>query len=235
MATTTIQDDHGHLYMCLESDTLPPVPATVHIFQDPETTWPEELNLFICRAWASNAMPYQGFLPTRHTNFFYGGDLFKPLAYGIHDLPIICLGLTKWRLSENTIEEWATLESLLLCVRDILASQIVSHHSLGHLSFLLPHGYGYHHTKLNPQAMKRTAAQSHDAFIMMAAEISYLLALTSTEINGYKFNSWLLLLTETVGCGWADLIRNSWLVQRDMRYWMQKGSTSQRVRIFVNS
>lgn len=233
MAPTTIQDDFDHLYTCLESDTLPPVPTVAHAFKDPEILWPEEPKSFICRAWASNAMPYQGFLPTRRADFFYG-DLFKPLAYGIHDFPLVCLGPAQWRLKENLIEEWATLEDLLLYLREILAGRIVRHRSLGHCSFPSPRRYGYHHTKPTKQALKCAAARSRDAFIVMAAEISYLLALASAEIDGYKFESWPVLLTEMVGCGWADLIRNSWLVQRDAGYWSQRESASRRVGIFVN-
>ncbi|KAK0465923.1 uncharacterized protein EV420DRAFT_801522 [Desarmillaria tabescens] len=233
MSTTTIQDDYDHLYTCLESDTLPPVPTVTHSFQDPETSWPEEPKMFMYRAWASNAMPYQGFLPAKLADFFCG-DLFKPLEYGMSDLPLVCLGPGQWGLDKKMVEEWATLEELLLCFRDILAGQIVRQRSLGHCSFPSPHRYGYHHTKTTKKAMRRAAARSRDAFIFMAAEISYLLALASAEIGGYNLNSWNTLLTETVGSGWAALVRHSWLVQHDIGYWAQRESTSRRVGIFVD-
>ncbi|KAK0461842.1 uncharacterized protein EV420DRAFT_1477562 [Desarmillaria tabescens] len=116
-------DDYDHLYTCLESDTLPPVPTAVHVFQNPEAVWPEEPSSFICHAWASNAMPYQGFLPANVVDFFQG-NLLKVLAYGTYDIPLFCASPGQWRLEEQTIEAWATLEELLSCFRDILANQI---------------------------------------------------------------------------------------------------------------
>lgn len=79
--------------------------------------------------------------------------------------------------------------------------------------------------------MARAAMRSWDAFIIMAAEISYLLAVTenSTDTSESGFGWWSVVLTEHVGSNWVDLIRSSWIIQQDMGLW--EGDECQVLRV----
>ncbi|KAK0447923.1 uncharacterized protein EV420DRAFT_1713121 [Desarmillaria tabescens] len=228
---TTIQDDCGHLHVCLHSDTLPPIPGTTLPFQNPADVWPDEPEIYIRRSWASNGMPYQGFLPTCPSDI-YKCNLFRCLNFTPLSLPIFspCPGL--WALHQTLAEDWKNLEGLLECLRKILEGRIVRQRSVDHHSFPLPWQYGYRHAKSSKSAVILAAKHSRDAFLLMAAEISFLLALASVDVDGYKFDTWSALLAEEVGHRWVDLVRNSWLVEKDTGCW--GGSESRRVGLFID-
>ncbi|KAK0469429.1 uncharacterized protein EV420DRAFT_1472664 [Desarmillaria tabescens] len=211
---TTIQDNHGDLYACSNSDTIPPIPSSTPPFEEPALRWPADPEIYIARHWASNTMPYQGFLP-------------------VCSFPVQPSGRGLWSLSAKVIESWRNLEALLERLRQILESD-VGNRNLDYLQFPLPWKYGYHHAKSSQKAMVYSAIHSRDAFILMAAEISYLLAL-ALENDGYRrFQNWSAVLTREVGGKWVDMIRDSWLVQYDVGYQEGKESACRRVGIFID-
>ncbi|KAK0206298.1 hypothetical protein DFS33DRAFT_578601 [Desarmillaria ectypa] len=79
-------------------------------------------------------------------------------------------------------------------------------------------------------AMEHAAMRSRDAFLILAGEISFLLALTLAKKEG---EDWKIALIEEVGGNWTDLVRSSWLVQNDSGFW-QGEEASRRVGLFVD-
>ncbi|KAK0243348.1 hypothetical protein EDD85DRAFT_1019463 [Armillaria nabsnona] len=193
-------DGHDHLYHCVSSDTLPPIPKTDHGFHDPRVLWPADPGYFIDRRWASNAMPYQGFLPV-DCESIYRCELLASLSYTMQTIPISISTSGTWAVDKAVVEKWKDLEALLQCFRTVLEECFVSHRNVGYISFPLPWKYGYHHAKRGQKAMARAAMRSRDAFIIMAAEISYLLAVTenSTDTGESRFGWWSVVLTEREG------------------------------------
>ncbi len=177
----------------MSSDTLPLIPKADTGFRDPQVLWPAEPDYFIGRRWASNAMPYQGFLPVNRESI-YQCELFKPLNYTVQTIPIFSPTSGTWIVGNTIVEKWKDLEALLQCCRTVLEECFVTHKNIDYASFPLPWRYGYHHSKRSRQAMARAAMCSRDAFIIMAAEITYLLALTSgssTDIGAEnEFHLW---------------------------------------------
>lgn len=209
---TVIQDDNNHLFLCLESDALPPVPARGITFQDPKNSWLPDPEDFIRRSWASDTMPYQGFLPFYRSSV-YQCDLFKCLDYSSASIPLFSPSPGQWALETKVADEWKHLEYLLVLPR-----------------FPLPWEYGFHHAKCHKMAMEDAAIRSRNAFLILAGEISFLLALTIAKNEG---EDWEIMLTEEVGGNWTDLIRSSWIVQKDSGFW-QGEEASRRVGLFVD-
>ncbi len=223
---TVIQDDNNHLFLCLESDTLPPVPAKGITFQDPKNSWLPDPEEFIGRSWASDTMPYQGFLPI-HRSSVYQCVLFKCLDYSSASIPLFSPSPGQWALETKVADEWKHLEYLLVLLRQTLGRKLDCIERLGYPRFPLPWEYGYHHAKCHKMAMEDAAIRSRDAFLILAEEISFLLALT---IAKKEADDWEIMLTEEVGGNWTDLIRTSWLVQKDSSFWQ----ASRRVGLFVD-
>ncbi|KAK0433831.1 uncharacterized protein EV420DRAFT_1654353 [Desarmillaria tabescens] len=179
---TTIRDNIEHLFYCVCSDTLPPVPKVGHGFEDPQVVWPADPEYFIDRHWASNTMPYQGFIPVNH-NSVYRCELFDSLNHTLQSIPVYSSGPDIWSVDGSLVEKWRNLETLLQHLKRLLEDKFLTHQNLGHTSFPLPWKYGYHHTKHSRTAMAHAAIRSRDAFIIMAAELSYLLALASAPMS----------------------------------------------------
>ncbi|PBK93208.1 hypothetical protein ARMGADRAFT_1080361 [Armillaria gallica] len=222
----------------MSSDTLPLIPKADAGFRDPQVLWPAEPDYFIGRRWASNAMPYQGFLPVNRESI-YQCELFKPLNYTVQTIPIFSPTSGTWMVENTIVEKWKDLEALLQCCKTVLEERFVTHKNIDYVSFPLPWRYGYHRSKRSRQAMARASMRSRDAFIIMAAEISYLLALTSgspTNIDAEnQFHSWSAELTKRVGGNWVDLIRSSWMVQRDVGFWEGDECQALRVGLFIDA
>lgn len=113
----------------------------------------------------------------------------------------------------------------------VLKKCFVSHRNIGYISFPLLWKYGYHHAKWGQKAMACTAMQSQDVFIIMAAEISYLLVVTEnlTDTGKSWFSWWSIVLTEHIGGNWLDLIRSSWIIQQDVG--LCKGNKCQMLQV----
>ncbi|SJL02278.1 uncharacterized protein ARMOST_05604 [Armillaria ostoyae] len=233
---TTIQDDLEHLFYCVCSDTLPPVPEVGRGFEDPQVIWPADPEYFIGRHWASNTMPYQGFLPVDR-NSVYRCELFESLNHTLQSIPVYSPGPDIWAVDGDLVEKWRNVEALLQCLKQLLEDQFLKHRNLGHVSFPLPWKYGYHHTKHSRTAMAHAAMRSRDAFIIMAAELTYLLALASVPMctEDDQFHLWSVALTEQIGGNWVDLIRSSWLVQRNVGFWEGEEDQAYRVGLFVDA
>ncbi|KAK0439635.1 hypothetical protein EV421DRAFT_1737796 [Armillaria borealis] len=232
----TIQDDRDHLFYCLCSDTLPPIPQADRGFENPEAVWPADPEHFIDCHWASNAMPYQGFLPVNRESI-YQCELFKPLNYTVQSIPVFSTSLGTWVVDNTVVEKWKDIEALFNCLRTVLLDGgLVPYTNLDHISFPLPWKYSYHHTKSSRKAMTCAAMRSHDAFIIMAVEISYLLALALSSSDGNdRFHSWSTALTDEIGGNWVDLIRSSWLVQQDTGFWKGREHHAVRVGLFIDA
>lgn len=226
---TTIQDDHNHLFLCLESDTLPLVPARGIPLQDPKSLWLPDPNKFMERSWASDTMPYQGFLPV-HRSCVYQCVLFKCLNYSSASIPLFSPSPGQWALETRVADEWKHLENLLGILRKTLGQKLDCVERFPYPRFPPPWEYGYHHAKCHKMDMEDAAMRSRDAFLVLAGEISFLLALTLAEKDG---DDWEITLTEEVGGNWTDLIRTSWLVQNDSGFW-QGEEASRRVGLFVD-
>ncbi len=230
----TIQDNRDHLFYCVCSDTLPPIPQADRGFKNPETVWPTDPEHFIDRHWASNAMPYQGFLPVDRESI-YQCVLFRPLNYTVQSIPVFSSSPGTWAVDNTVVEKWKDVEALFDCLRILLLDGgFMPYTNLDHISFPLPWKYGYHHTKSSRKAMTRAAMQSRDAFIIMAAEISYLLALALSSDGDDQFHSWSTALTNEIGGNWVDLIRSSWLVQQDTGFWKGWEHHAVRVSLFID-
>ncbi|KAK0436975.1 uncharacterized protein EV420DRAFT_1652254 [Desarmillaria tabescens] len=208
----TIQDNCDHLFYCVCSDTLPPIlQVDHHGFEDPNMLWPSNPADFIDRCWASNAMPYQGFLPV-HRESVFQCELFEPLNYTIQLIPVFSPSPGIWVVDDTVVDKWKNIEALFQCLRTVLDGTFVPNTNLGHIRFPLPWKYGYHHAKRSRKAMACTAMQSRDAFIIMAVEISYLLALGSSKLDVLpntgrdQFPLWSAALTDKIGSNWVDLI-----------------------------
>ncbi|KAK0189652.1 hypothetical protein F5146DRAFT_1199916 [Armillaria mellea] len=231
----TIRDDTEHSFCCVSSDTLPPIPEVGHGFEDPQVVWPSDPEYFIDRHWASNTMPYQGFIPVNRSSVFQC-ELFQPLNHTLQSIPIHSSGPKVWVIESALVEKWKNIETLLQHLKRLLEDQILTHRNLGHISFPPPWKYRYQHTKHSRMAMAHAAIRSRDAFIIMAAELSYLLGLASAPIHeDDQFHLWSAVLTEQIGGKWVDTIRSSWLVQRDAGYWEGGEHQSLRVGLFVDA
>ncbi|KAK0231040.1 hypothetical protein IW262DRAFT_451394 [Armillaria fumosa] len=226
---TVIQDDNNHLFLCLESDALPPVPAKGITFQDPKNSWLPDPEDFIGRSWASDTRPYQGFLPI-HRSSVYQCDLFKCLDYSSASIPLFSPSPGQWALETKVADEWKHLEYLLVLLRQTLGRKLNCIERLPYPKFPLPWEYGYHHAKCHEMAMEDAAIRSRDAFLILAGELSFLLGLAIAKKEG---DDWEIMLTEEVGGNWTDLIRASWLVQKDCGFW-QGEEASRRVGLFVD-
>ncbi|KAK0468101.1 uncharacterized protein EV420DRAFT_1473853 [Desarmillaria tabescens] len=226
---TVIQDDYNHLFLCLEADALPPVPAGGITFQDPKSSWLPDPKDFIRRSWASDTMPYQGFLPV-HRSSVYQCVLFKCLDYSSASIPLFSPSPGQWALETKVADKWKHLEILLDILRRTLGKKLDCVERLSYPRFPPPWEYGYHHAKCHKMAMEHAAMRSRDAFLILAGEISFLLALTLAKKDG---DDWEITLTEEVGGNWTDLIRTSWLVQNDSGFW-QGEEASRRVGLFVD-
>ncbi|PBK72833.1 hypothetical protein ARMSODRAFT_701998 [Armillaria solidipes] len=226
---TVIQDDNNHLFLCLESDALPPVPARGITFQDPKNSWLPDPEDFMGRSWASDTMPYQGFLPI-HRSSVYQCVLFKCLDYSSASIPLFSPSPGQWALETKVADEWKHLEYLLVLLRQTLRRKLDCIERLPYPRFPPPWEYGYHHAKCHKMAMEDAAIRSRDAFLILAGEISFLLALTIAKKEG---NDWEIMLTEEVGGNWTDLIQTSWLIQKDSGFW-QGEEASRRVGLFVD-
>lgn len=93
-----------------------------------------------------------------------------------------------WAVYKTVVEKWKDLKALLQCFRMVLKKCFVSHTNIGYITFPLLWKYGYHYAKRGQKAMACTAMQSQDVFIIMAAEISYLLVVTENLTDTGK--SW---------------------------------------------
>ncbi|KAK0490764.1 hypothetical protein IW261DRAFT_36988 [Armillaria novae-zelandiae] len=227
---TVIQDDNSHLFLCLESDALPAVPARGITFQDPKNSWLPDPEDFIGRRWASDTRPYQGFLPI-HRDSVYQCDLFKCLDYSSASIPLFSPLPGQWALETKVADEWKHLEFLLVLLRQTLGRKLDCIEKLPYPRFPLPWEYGYHHAKCHKMAMEDAAKRSRDALLILAGEISFLLALSIAKKEG---DDWEMMLTEEVGGNWTDLIRTSWLVQKDSGFWQGEEASLGRVGLFVD-
>ncbi len=200
----TIMDDHEHVYVCSNSDTIPPVPHLTTPFQDPDVKWPADPESYIGRHWASNSMPYQGFLPVWRADIFEC-DLFQCLNHTSTSLQVHSSGQGLWSLGAKVVDSWRNLEALLARLRQVLEVQ-AGHQNIDHSHFPFPWRYGYHHAKTSRKAMVYSAVRSRDTFILMAAEILYFLALVSDSVEGSQFQNWSAILMREVGGKWVDMI-----------------------------
>ncbi|KAK0498534.1 hypothetical protein EDD18DRAFT_1158122 [Armillaria luteobubalina] len=230
---TVIQDDKNHLFLCLESDALPPVPTKGTTFEDSKDSkdsWLPDPEDFLGRSWASDTRPYQGFLPI-HRSSVYQCDLFKCLDYSSPSIPLFSPSPGQWALETKVADQWKHLEYLLVLLRQTLGRKFDCIERLPYPRFPLPWEYGYHHAKCHKMAMEDAAIRSRDAFLILAGEISFLMALAIAKNEG---NDWEIMLTEEVGGNWTDLIRTSWLVQKDSGFWQRESEASRRVGLFVD-
>ncbi|KAK0444493.1 hypothetical protein EV421DRAFT_1735282 [Armillaria borealis] len=231
----TIKDDTGHSFYCVCSDTLPPIPEVGRVFEDPQVVWPADPEYFIDRHWASNAMPYQGFIPVNCSSVFQC-ELFEPLNHMLQSILIQSSGPEVWGIESSLVEKWKNIESLLQHLKQLLEDRFLTHQNLGHTSFPPSWKYRYQHTKRSRMAMAHATIRSRDAFIIMAVELSYLLGLASAPMHeDDQFHLWSAVLMEQIGGKWVDTIRLSWLVQCDAGYWEGEEHQSLRVGLFVDA
>ncbi|KAK0421589.1 hypothetical protein EV421DRAFT_1916387 [Armillaria borealis] len=190
---TVLQGDFDDAYTCNYHWT------TTSMYPDVE--WPADPESYIGCHWASNSMPYGGFLPVRRADIFEC-ELFQCLNHTSTSLPVHSSGRGLWSLGAKVVESWRNLEALLARLRQVLEVQ-AGHRNIDHLHFPFPWKYGYHHAKPSRKAMVYSAVRSRDAFILMAAEISYFLALVSDSFEGSLFQNWSAILTREVGGKWG--------------------------------
>ncbi len=231
----TIKDNTEHSFYCVCSDMLPPIPEVSRVFKDPQVVWLVDPEYFINRHWASNTMPYQGFIPVNRSSVFQC-ELFQLLNHTLQSIPIQSSGPEVWGIESGLVEKWKNIEMLLQHLKQLLEHRFLIHRNLGHTSFPPPWKYGYQHTKCSRTAMAHAAIRSRDAFIIMAVELSYLLGLTSAPMHkDDQFHLWSATLMEQIGRKWVDTIRSSWLVQRDAGYWEGEEHQLLRVGLFVDA
>ncbi len=132
----TITDDHEHVYVCSNSDTIPPMPHLTTLFQDPNVKWPADPESYIGHHWASNSRPYQGFLPVQRADIFEC-DLFQCLNHTSTSLQVHSSGQGLWSLGAKVVDSWRNLEALLARLRQVLEVQ-AGHRNIGPFAFSFP-------------------------------------------------------------------------------------------------
>ncbi|KAK0456930.1 hypothetical protein EV421DRAFT_1729454 [Armillaria borealis] len=137
-------------------------------------------------------------------------------------IPISTSTSGTWAVDKAVVEKWKDLEALLQCFRTVLEECFVSHRNIGYVSFPLPWKYSYHHAKRGQNTMAHAAMRSQDAFIIMAAKISYLLVITENSAHTGKSGNWV------------DLICSSWIVQQDVGLWEGNECQALRAGMFIN-
>ncbi|KAF9045651.1 hypothetical protein BDZ89DRAFT_1127583 [Hymenopellis radicata] len=210
--------EQEHSFTILHGDSLPRIPGpppapsrTTTRFLDPE--------LLNGCYWSLNSIPYMGFFPVNPYRVCFNDPLFSCVFQRKWEVPIEKDG-ENWVLDPTLARRWATLENILLLLRNLLSTSLQVLGSQEHLPAPPPSYYRFARSHPDPLLLAKRLMRARYAFLLLGAEISFFYASISDRTQlPLQFQP--ALYAEFPNEPLVEAIRDSWLFQPSSGYYSQ--------------